>query len=34
VFGFSVIGWMMIYFGIAGNITAIQRAHTIWKSLP
>ena len=34
ILGFSVIGWMMIYFGIAGNITAIQRAHMIWKSLP
>lgn len=33
LFGYSIIGWMMIYFGIAGNITALQRAHMIWKSL-
>jgi archaetidylinositol phosphate synthase len=33
LFGYSIIGWMMIYFGIAGNITAVQRAHMIWKSL-
>jgi len=25
---------MMIYFGLAGNITALQRAWLIWKSLP
>ena len=34
LFGFTLIGWMMIYFGLAGNATAIQRAHMIWKSLP
>ncbi len=34
IFGYSLIGWMMIYFGLAGNITAVQRAHMIWKSLP
>jgi len=34
LFGYSVIGWMMIYFGLAGNATAIQRVHKIWKSLP
>ena len=33
IFGYSLIAWMMIYFGLAGNITALQRAHTIWKSL-
>lgn len=32
--GYSLIAWMMIYFGLAGNITAIQRAYIIWKSLP
>ena len=32
--GYSLIGWMMLYFGIAGNITAVQRAHLIWKALP
>ncbi|MDH3364637.1 MAG: CDP-alcohol phosphatidyltransferase family protein [Thermoplasmata archaeon] len=32
--GYSLIGWMMLYFGIAGNVTAVQRAHLIWKSLP
>ncbi|UCE81520.1 MAG: CDP-alcohol phosphatidyltransferase family protein [Methanobacteriota archaeon] len=31
--GYSLIGWMMLYFGIAGNVTAVQRAHLIWKSL-
>lgn len=31
--GFSLVGWMMIYFGIAGNVTAVQRAHLIWKAL-
>ena len=31
--GYSLIGWMMIYFGIAGNVTAVQRAHLIWKAL-
>jgi archaetidylinositol phosphate synthase len=34
ILGYSLIGWMMLYFGIAGNITAVQRAHLIWKSLP
>lgn len=34
LFGYSLIGWMMIWFGLAGNVTAIQRAHMIWKSLP
>jgi archaetidylinositol phosphate synthase len=34
LFGYSLIGWMMIWFGLAGNVTALQRAHTIWKSLP
>jgi hypothetical protein len=32
--GYSLVGWMMLYFGIAGNVTAVQRAHLIWKSLP
>ena len=31
--GYSLIGWMMLYFGIAGNVTAVQRAHLIWNSL-
>jgi len=34
IFGYSLIAWMMIYFGLAGNITALQRARLIWKSLP
>ncbi|MCJ7562654.1 MAG: CDP-alcohol phosphatidyltransferase family protein, partial [Thermoplasmata archaeon] len=34
IMGLTVIGWMMVYFGIAGNITALQRAWMIWKSLP
>lgn len=34
IYGYTLIGWMMIYFGVAGNITALQRAHMIWKSLP
>ncbi len=34
IFGYSIISWMMIYFGIAGNATALQRAWKIWKSLP
>lgn len=34
ILGYSLIGWMMIYFGIAGNATALQRAYVIWKSLP
>jgi archaetidylinositol phosphate synthase len=34
ILGYSLIGWMMLYFGIAGNITAVQRAHAIWKTLP
>ncbi len=34
LFGYSLVGWMMLYFGIAGNVTAVQRAHLIWKSLP
>ncbi len=33
IFGYSLIAWMMIYFGLAGNITALQRARMIWKSL-
>ena len=34
VFGHSVLAWLMVYFGLAGNITALQRARLIWKSLP
>jgi phosphatidylglycerophosphate synthase len=34
LFGYSLLGWMMLYFGIAGNVTAVQRAHLIWKTLP
>jgi len=34
LFGLTLIGWMMVYFGVAGNLTAIQRAIVIWKSLP
>jgi len=34
IFDYSLIAWMMIYFGLAGNITALQRAWLIWKSLP
>lgn len=30
---FNIIEWMMIYFAIAGNITAIQRVFSIWKEL-
>lgn len=33
IFGYSLIAWMMVYFGLAGNITALQRARLIWKSL-
>jgi archaetidylinositol phosphate synthase len=33
LFGYSLVGWMMLYFGIAGNVTAVQRAHLIWRSL-
>ena len=32
--GYSLIGWMMLYFGIAGNVTAVQRAVMIWRALP
>ena len=34
IFDYSLMAWMMIYFGLAGNITAVQRAWLIWKSLP
>ncbi len=34
IFGYSLVAWMMIYFGLAGNLTALQRARLIWKSLP
>jgi len=34
IFDYTLIAWMMIYFGLAGNITALQRAWLIWKSLP
>lgn len=30
---YTIIEWMMIYFAIAGNITAIQRVLFIWKRL-
>ncbi len=30
---FSVTDWLMLIFAILGNITAIQRAFYIWKSL-
>jgi len=33
-FDYSLMSWMMVYFGLAGNITALQRARVIWKSLP
>jgi archaetidylinositol phosphate synthase len=33
IFNYSLLTWMMVYFGIAGNITALQRARMIWKSL-
>lgn len=33
IFDYSLVAWMMIYFGLAGNITALQRAAMIWKSL-
>jgi len=34
IFDYSLMSWMMVYFGLAGNITALQRARLIWKSLP
>ena len=34
IFGYSIISWMMVYFGIAGNATALQRAWKTWKALP
>ena len=34
IFGYSLVAWMMVVFGILGNITALQRATMIWKSLP
>jgi archaetidylinositol phosphate synthase len=34
MFGYSAIAWMMIYFGVAGNVTAVQRAYSAWRSLP
>jgi archaetidylinositol phosphate synthase len=34
IFDYSIMSWMMVYFGLAGNITALQRARLIWKSLP
>ena len=34
IFDYSILSWMMVYFGLAGNITALQRARVIWKSLP
>lgn len=33
IFDYSLMSWMMVYFGLAGNITALQRARLIWKSL-
>jgi archaetidylinositol phosphate synthase len=34
IFDYSIMSWMMVYFGLAGNITALQRARAIWKALP
>jgi len=34
IFDYSLMSWMLVYFGLAGNITALQRARLIWKSLP
>lgn len=34
IFDYTLMSWMMVYFGLAGNITALQRARVIWKSLP
>jgi phosphatidylglycerophosphate synthase len=30
---FFILEWMMIFFAIFGNLTAIQRAYSIWKRL-
>lgn len=34
IFDYTLMSWMMVYFGLAGNITALQRVRLIWKSLP
>ncbi|MEZ5334925.1 MAG: hypothetical protein R2741_06675 [Methanolobus sp.] len=33
IYGFSVLGWMIIVIGIGSHITAFQRIAHIWKQL-
>ena len=33
IFNFTFLEWIMVYFAIVGNITAIQRAYYTWKRL-
>lgn len=31
IFGFTLVGWVLVYFALVGNITAIQRFYTTMK---
>lgn len=33
LFGLSLVAWTMVYFALAGNVTALQRAYKTWRSL-
>jgi len=30
---FTVLGWAMVLFAVLGNVTAIQRAISVWRRL-
>jgi archaetidylinositol phosphate synthase len=33
VFGLSYLGWLLVIFGVLGNLTAIQRFVYVWKQM-
>ena len=33
IFGMSILGWVLVIFGILGHFTALQRFNHVWKEL-
>lgn len=33
-FGFSILGWLLLLFGVMGHITAAQRFIYVWRHMP
>ncbi len=33
-FGFSILGWLLLLFGVMGHITAAQRFIYVWRQMP